>query len=520
VASTALVDPRQSPTPPLARRAARTTDEPEQLHELQRLCREGRIYAVERWIAAGAPLQLALDTPAHGRRDISPLRIAVEGGQHALLLLLLCNGYDPSLEESSPLDVALRSRRPDLVDLLLTWGADPKGVDPEAVFDTYDLATIERFWSLGTDYTDGYALAHYLGEHTSNKPLFGWVKRHAPAVPEVQRQLDMALGEHVHRGREKGVLLCLWSGANPHVRVPPVRYLAYGLGEEDEDEGSSAVYEACAAGRPELLRRLKPDPAKDDFQELYRGAVSPTVVDALAETGPLPTEASLIPHQVHRATWPWASWASQSTLEALIRHGARWTDEDPGEIASVRRSLLKAPDSLFVDLIRLLALKNAASPGILKELARTPAMRARLKKAGFFPADTDHRGRVSLLRPTRAREVLAALGITIPKPKREPVLWRSVQIGQRRHGDVPLSMTRSELYDHVWRRPISEVAATWGLSGPGLAKACRRVQIPVPPRGYWARVAAGQKLRRPRLPVLPKGQAEEIVVWIPSPQRQ
>lgn len=228
----------------------------------------------------------------------------------------------------------------------------------------------------------------------------------------------------------------------------------------------------------------------------------------------------MIPHQVHRATWPWASWTSQSTLEALIRHGAHWTDEDPVEIASVRRSLLKAPDSLFVDLIRLLALKGVASPGVLQELARTQAIRSRLKKVGFFPADTDDRNRASLLRPTHAREVLAALGITIPRPKREPVLWRSVQTGQRRYGNVPLRMTRSQLYDQVWSRPISELAATWGLSGPGLAKACRRVHVPVPPRGYWARVAAGQKVRRPSLPVLPKGQAEEIVVWIPSPQHQ
>jgi hypothetical protein len=44
----------------------------------------------------------------------------------ALALLLLCNGYDPNLEPDSPLDLAFRIRRWDLLDLLLEWGADPR----------------------------------------------------------------------------------------------------------------------------------------------------------------------------------------------------------------------------------------------------------------------------------------------------------------------------------------------------------------------------------------------------------
>jgi hypothetical protein len=63
--------------------------------------------------------------------------------------------------------------------------------------------------------------------------------------------------------------------------------------------------------------------------------------------------------------------------------------------------------------------------------------------------------------------------------------------------------------------PVEKLAKEWGLSGRGLAKACRRLQVPVPPRGYWAKLAAGQRPRRPRLPSLPSGQAEEIVIYPP-----
>ena len=41
---------------------------------------------------------------------------------------------------------------------------------------------------------------------------------------------------------------------------------------------------------------------------------------------------------------------------------------------------------------------------------------------------------------------------------------------------------------------------------------CRRLKIPVAPRGYWAKRSSGQAVRRPRLPALPIGQAEEIVI--------
>lgn len=55
------------------------------------------------------------------------------------------------------------------------------------------------------------------------------------------------------------------------------------------------------------------------------------------------------------------------------------------------------------------------------------------------------------------------------------------------------TFTRQELYDLVWSTPISNLAAKYGLSDRGLAKICGRHHIPVPGRGHWARVEAGQK---------------------------
>ena len=57
-------------------------------------------------------------------------------------------------------------------------------------------------------------------------------------------------------------------------------------------------------------------------------------------------------------------------------------------------------------------------------------------------------------------------------------------------------MTRDELYALVWSKPVKEVGLLVGMTGTGLAKACRRNGVHVPPRGYWARLAVGQVLER------------------------
>lgn len=57
--------------------------------------------------------------------------------------------------------------------------------------------------------------------------------------------------------------------------------------------------------------------------------------------------------------------------------------------------------------------------------------------------------------------------------------------------------TRRELYELVWSKPLQKLAEEFGISDRGLAKICMRHRVPSPSRGYWARLAAGQKIKRP-----------------------
>ena len=72
-----FVDPRTDPTPHPGTPPAVTTESADELVELHRLCREGRLYEVEAWITAGRPLQLAWHGPP-GRRFPTALTIARE----------------------------------------------------------------------------------------------------------------------------------------------------------------------------------------------------------------------------------------------------------------------------------------------------------------------------------------------------------------------------------------------------------------------------------------------------------
>ncbi len=76
---------------------------------------------------------------------------------------------------------------------------------------------------------------------------------------------------------------------------------------------------------------------------------------------------------------------------------------------------------------------------------------------------------------------------------------------------------RNTLYEEVWAEAMQVVAKRYGVSGVALAKACRRMGVPVPGRGYWAKLRAGGAEAKPPLPPLEPGQPEQAVIHRMSP---
>ena len=65
-------------------------------------------------------------------------------------------------------------------------------------------------------------------------------------------------------------------------------------------------------------------------------------------------------------------------------------------------------------------------------------------------------------------------------------------------------LSRETLYEKVWSMSGVKLSEALGVSDVAIAKRCRKLNVPRPPRGYWAKVEAGQRPKRPSLPPTPE----------------
>jgi hypothetical protein len=84
-----------------------------------------------------------------------------------------------------------------------------------------------------------------------------------------------------------------------------------------------------------------------------------------------------------------------------------------------------------------------------------------------------------------------------------------------------MGVTREELYLQVWAEPMIKVAARYEVSSNYLARVCEYLNVPRPPRGFWAKLSVGKAPERPPLPTARPG---EVLDWakgdpVPEPLR-
>lgn len=72
--------------------------------------------------------------------------------------------------------------------------------------------------------------------------------------------------------------------------------------------------------------------------------------------------------------------------------------------------------------------------------------------------------------------------------------------------------TREQFYELVWSKPMTDLAKEFAISDVALHKVCRKHGIPSPPLGWWAKKAAGKKVKRTPLPEAKAGTADEITI--------
>jgi hypothetical protein len=77
---------------------------------------------------------------------------------------------------------------------------------------------------------------------------------------------------------------------------------------------------------------------------------------------------------------------------------------------------------------------------------------------------------------------------------------------------APVTLTREELHALVWKLPMIRLGERFGVSGTGLAKICKRLGIPYPPRGHWMKLAAGKSSPIIALPPPGHGMADRVTI--------
>jgi len=61
---------------------------------------------------------------------------------------------------------------------------------------------------------------------------------------------------------------------------------------------------------------------------------------------------------------------------------------------------------------------------------------------------------------------------------------------------------RDELYEDVWNKPLTALVSKYGVSAVAIGKTCRKLDVPLPGRGYWTKKAHGHPVVRNSLPKL------------------
>jgi hypothetical protein len=351
----------------------------------------GRLYDVEQWIAAGK----SIAAPPECKK--TPLRIAIETGFHSMIELLLRHEVSQEAKDAALNDALLRKRL-DLVRLILGYGANIRAIPFVDVLLTWEPSLIRFFLENGADTLTDSPFAVAFGEkvRTALRPFVEYKRSHPELTDQLQEQADRALRYFCSEGNLKWVNLMLWAGANPRTRGPK---LHDPYGDNDPECYTTAMQEACYSGNVDVLKRLKPDPARDHLAELLSCASTIAREEAvrhLLEIGADPNDganggsAALNQCLSHLGFEDFQAWRNKrlsskygvrrtfGCIQALVEHGAQWRPDDKTSMDHARRSLYKCEPEVTVDLIKLFLKHKACSDETLRQFLKVPRMRQHL----------------------------------------------------------------------------------------------------------------------------------------------
>ena len=362
----------------------------EEIKPLIELCKVGKLFDVQAWIAAGKPVN-SPPPSEKGARKRSPLQYAIDSGFHSLVKVLLDGGAE--IENSwrySSLRHALESRQFEIAKLLVEHGADVKSVEMGTVFDTWEPEIMEYFIERGADVEKKNPLAQAFCSRI--RTVLKIFKQYQGRFPSFHEQANIALRHHCAEGNLKWVSLMLWVGADPYAKGPDSP-------EETPDPECdySALELAALHEHFEVfgLKQIRLDPKQEHARDLIRMACYNKTADLLKRlldlSYPVNDQknggSSHIEMLLNHMSFCWTIRERRNIdteetrenikmLNLLVQHGARWVPEDQSSINSLRRRLLCLIPDYTVELVWIMAKYGGCDQSVIEALLKTPAIRA------------------------------------------------------------------------------------------------------------------------------------------------
>ena len=234
--------------------------------ELLRLCKEGRLFDVQNWIASRKSLCLPSDLRT------TPLKVALDTGFHSLVEVLAKNEPNQKMKDRA-LAHSVSLKRLDFIKLLVSHGADLGTIPFIEALRMWEPKIIRFFLDQGADFVEGSPFAIAFGERIRTA-IGAWrqcKEKHTELASQLQEQADRALRHFCEKEDLKWVSLLLWAGADPRSSGPSLDYDG-GLDDSDDSENVTALAAAAYAKNPQILKRLKPDKERDDVDKLLAEA--------------------------------------------------------------------------------------------------------------------------------------------------------------------------------------------------------------------------------------------------------
>jgi hypothetical protein len=429
---------------------------------------------------------------------------------------------------------------------LLEAGCPTDGITGMDLCLTHDLDLIRLGIQRGIDILepDGWAAAFV---EVGSRPLIRLYLEQRDLIPGLRKDAVYAMCRAIKESRLRAIALLRWAGVNPLGKAP-----RYGDWDETEEEweGFPALYLPYAEKPLEILKLLKLKPTVSQWFVLVRNMIHGDVetLEAVMELMPEPMavlrrhpaeSAKLLCDTLQSICWGWAGRNRRDERLAgfclrLLDEGVRLRWRDSDDMDRFRREFYRTERKKHVlGVIRRAA--ELADPDerehlillINKPKMREFTIRHESKIMELLelmpPSDPPYRFR----RYRACDQKLSQSGSAYPQnektklviePSHAPVVpEHSTQPVEKRHEIKRLgckALERERIHAEVWAEPTMHVAARHGISGSMLARICTKLQIPRPPRGYWARPKAWKE--KHKIP-LPQWKDEGADYWVVNP---